>query len=349
MRYFDGRFIIMVIVCITALQKENIVNLIILFGGNSEESEVSLLSAKEIKKHTELNGHLAILIDLQGDYSDFDSIVDYKALYKNLGYKTIFKEDDMQKKEIGNGVLRVCHLADMVFLATHGGIGENGKLQAILDIETINYTGNRFLSTAISMDKELSKRIVKSYGGLTPKTFDSVDSIEDSHFPLIIKPNNGGSSIGIKICQSKADLNHTCQNQINADMIVEQFISGREFSVGVVGELALPPIEVIVEDGFYDYNKKYIPGLIKEIVPAKIDGSLSRELCRYALQIHQYIGLEVYSRSDFIVDERNNIFFIEINAIPGMTPTSLLPQEAKAVGIHFSDLCDQVLDLSSKL
>lgn len=161
-------------------------NLVILYGGNSGESKVSFSSAKEIKRNLEQNGHLTVLIDLLRDYSDYKNITSYRQLYQVLGESIPDDVIEYSIEDIGNGVIQLCRLVDIVFLSTHGGIGENGQLQAILESEKINFTGNRFLSTAVSMNKDISKRLVNSYGIATPKQFNKCSSIKSDDFPLII-------------------------------------------------------------------------------------------------------------------------------------------------------------------
>ncbi len=224
-------------------------------------------------------------------------------------------------------------------MSTHGGIGENGKLQALLDICNINYTGNGYQSNAISLDKKLSKRLVSTVGIKVPCEYMDENEFV---FPLVIKPNDSGSSIGVRIIKTKEEIQRYDLKNYN----VEEYINGREFSIGVIGEKILEPIEIAIEDGFYDYQKKYTPGVAKEICPANISKELNKRLKKCAKTVHDLIGFEVYSRTDFIVDDNDKIYFIETNSIPGMTPTSLLPKEAEVDGIDFSNLCRKVIELS---
>ncbi|HFR3937394.1 TPA: ATP-grasp domain-containing protein, partial [Streptococcus suis] len=186
-----------------------------------------------------------------------------------------------------------------------------------------------------------SKRLVSTVGIKTPYEY-----IEENKFvfPLVIKPNDSGSSIGVQIIKTKEELQQFDLENYN----IEEYINGREISIGVIGEKILQPIEIVIEGGFYDYEKKYTPGVVKEICPANISEELKKRLEIYAKTVHDLMGFEVYSRSDFIIDDNGEIYFIETNSIPGMTPTSLLPKEAEAEGINFSNLCKKIINLSIK-
>lgn len=312
--------------------------IVVLYGGLSEEREVSENSAKEISKSLLTLGYDVISIDLSQDCSY--EIGEIEKSERGL---------NKQKVEIGSGIIDVCRKVDIVFLATHGGIGENGKLQAIFDVEKIDYTGNSFFSTAISMDKKLSK-IVASSVGIKCASNLMVDRIQANDFPIVIKPIRSGSSKGIKIFQNKKQFDiYYKEHPELGSFFVEKYIKGREFSVGILGETVLPVIEIKVKNGFYDYNNKYTVGAAEEVVPAKISEKLTHTLQKSAYKIHKALGFNVYSRTDFIVDEKGDVYFIESNSLPGMTKTSLLPQEAKAAGIDFPNLCERIIELSREI
>ncbi|GAX46888.1 D-alanine--D-alanine ligase family protein [Lactococcus reticulitermitis] len=312
-------------------------NIIILYGGKSPEREVSQQSAKLIEDSLEKIGHKVISLELIGTYkinNNFDN------LYNDYKRNPNFLSDKDYTREISKEVLKLCKLADIVFLATHGGIGEDGRLQALLEVEKILFTGNGFFSTAISMNKSVSKKIVVSNTVKVAKEYDK--EIGGDNLPVIIKPNDSGSSIGVKLILEPLELQEIDQKEF----LIEEFIRGREFSVGILGDLALPPIEIIVGEGIYDFQKKYVSNVVQEICPANISEKLCNKLMSSAIEVHKKLGFEVYSRIDFIVDDYDEIYFIEANSIPGMTPTSLLPKEAATIGINFLSLCDKIIKLS---
>lgn len=315
-------------------------NIIVLFGGNSPESEISKSSAKLIESVLDQGGYKVIALDLVGTYENYIGIDNFESLYREYKLNTDILTYKDYTSDISKEVLELCKLADIVFLATHGGVGEDGRLQAVLEFEKILYTGNGFFSTAMSMNKSISKKVVASNSLKVAREYDKETALKN--FPVIIKPNDSGSSVDIKIIKKESEFRKINQK----DYLVEEFVKGREFSVGVLGKLVLPPIEIKIGEGIYDFDRKYVPNAIEEICPANISKSLSDRLMDVAREVHQKLEFEVYSRSNFIVNDNEEIYFIEANSIPGMTPTSLLPKEAAAIGINFFDLCDRIINLS---
>lgn len=313
-------------------------DIVVLYGGRSPERLISEVSSRQIAEA--LTTDNVIRLNLNGIYNfENKEVKHFSELYKLYQEGSLSEFEIDKSAEITDSVIEICKLADIVFLSTHGGIGENGKLQALLDICNINYTGNGYQSNAISLDKKLSKRLVSTVGIKVPCEYMDENEFV---FPLVIKPNDSGSSIGVRIIKTKEEIQLYDLKNYN----VEEYINGREFSIGVIGEKILEPIEIVIEDGFYDYQKKYTPGVAKEICPANISKELNKRLKKCAKTVHDLIGFEVYSRTDFIVDDNDKIYFIETNSIPGMTPTSLLPKEAEVDGIDFSNLCRKVIELS---
>ena len=333
--------------------------IVVLAGGMSSEREVSMTSGSKIANALIANGHEVLLIDLLtgiSNYSDFDSA--YKKCKKDhYEYGVSEAIPDSEKylgKEIGANVLEICGSADMTFFALHGGIGENGKLQAIFDVYDIKYTGSGYQSSLLAMDKLIAKELMRFHNIPTAdwKVISDVDKTEEINLPAVVKPLDCGSSIGISLVGSKQELrvaiNEALRYSDNPQILVEDKIEGREFSVGILGDQVLPTIELIPKSGFYDYQNKYQKGRTEEIVPAIIDSELAHQMGELALKTHKMLGLSVCSRTDFLIDRNNNIFVIEVNSLPGMTPTSLLPQEAKATGIGFNELCDSIVSESMK-
>lgn len=332
---------------------------VVLAGGKSNEREVSMTSGGQIANALIARGHQVLLLDLlEGlpDCADFDSAYE-KYQTKHYEYQVSGKVpnfDHCPEKEIGNHILEICGSADITFFALHGGIGENGKLQAIFDVYGINYTGSGYQGSLLAMDKLIAKELMRFHGIPTADwtvVYDA-ENTETIQLPAVVKPIDSGSSIGVSIVEDEQELKAAIEEAIkysnNAKILVEEKIIGREFSVGVLGEQVLPAIELIPKSGFYDYQNKYQKGLTEEIVPAQIEDHLTEQMGSLALKTHKMLGLSVCSRTDFIIDKHNNLFVIEVNSLPGMTPSSLLPQEAEAVGIGFEELCEAIVYESLK-
>jgi len=341
-------------------------NIVVLAGGLSPERDVSLTSGTLICNALRGLGHGAILVDLFfGTEEVTDNIFDMFRVSGRLEpYKVPAREPDIGKiraqradsgyGEIGKNVIELCRAADIVFLGLHGETGENGKLQALFDVMGIKYTGSGYLGSALAMNKKIAKRLFSEAGIETPKgaviTKGQAGRAPDLALPAIVKPVSGGSSIGVVKAQTREELENAVAEALKNDgeVIVEEFIEGREFSCGILGEKALPLIEIIPRDGFYDYEHKYQAGLTKEVCPAELDEKTAKKIQSLALAAHRALGLSVYSRVDFILGHGGGIYCLEANTLPGMTPTSLLPQEANAVGISYEQLCGEIIRLSLK-
>lgn len=315
-------------------------NIVVLYGGNSTERDVSIVSGNNVAEALKSVGHNVTLLDVCQDIKSED----LKLSYDN--YNNFF----------GKGVLEKCRKADIVFLALHGTNGEDGKIQSVFDCMNIKYTGTGSLGSSIAMHKGISKYIFNQENIPNPKgkviEVENVQNLEysDIGFPMVIKPCNGGSSIGVEILNNEKELNDILNNKVKYDKeyIIEKYIKGREFSVGILDDKALPVIEIKPKQGFYNYENKYKPGLTEEICPAIIDEDTTKKLQKLAEKVHKALKLDVYSRVDFLIGQDGNIYCLEANTLPGMTPTSLLPQEAKAIGMTYSDLCENIIDISLK-
>lgn len=323
--------------------------ILVLAGGLSPERDVSLSSASKIAKALIAKGNHVCILDLYygiksvKDISFTDNIDKIEDYIVPETAPDIMKTSDIEAY-IGKNVLECCKMADLVFLALHGDVGENGKIQSLLDLHKIRYTGSGYDGCLLSMDKHLAKLLASAQNIKTAKW--CINEMDDSiHFPCVIKPVCGGSSIGISMADNPEEYNSAISEakKYDKDVIIEEKINGREFSVGILKDTALPVIEIVPKNNeFYNYKNKYQKGLTNEICPADISDSLSEQLKETALQVHKILHLRFYSRIDFIVDNKNNIYFLEANSLPGMTPTSLLPQEAAAIGIDYEDLCNQI-------
>jgi D-alanine-D-alanine ligase len=252
----------------------------------------------------------------------------------------------------GENVLNLCSMADVVFLALHGVCGEDGRVQATFDLMGIPYTGSGYLGSAIAMDKDLTKRVVAPLGVCTPawKRVDYTEAdvariAEETAIPCVVKPIDNGSSIGVYIVHTKETLREALNAAlaIGGHTMIEEYVSGRELTIAIFEGKALPSVEIVPKTGFYDYENKYIPGATEEICPAPISEDVEKKLAAAALKVFDALNLSVYARADFILAEDGEVYFLEINTLPGMTPTSLVPQEAAAVGIDYGELCERII------
>ena len=338
--------------------------IVVLAGGLSPERNVSLSSGCKVCAALRERGHQAALIDMYlGTPGDPAALfaAPIPAELTRIGRQAPDLGQVMAARpaggdgQFGPGVLALCRMADAVFLALHGACGEDGRVQAAFDLMGIPYTGAGHLGSAIAMDKDLTKRIAAPLGVATPK-WELVDYGADDipaltrrlDLPCVVKPVASGSSIGVSIVHDRQALAAALTGGLSFGgvCVVEQYIAGREIQVGILDDRALPSIEIIPKTGFYDYENKYQPGAAEEITPAPIPPEWEARLGGAALTVFRALGLSVYSRADFIVTPDGTPWFLEINTLPGMTPTSLLPQEAAAVGIGYGELCEKIIEAS---
>lgn len=338
-------------------------NIVVLAGGISTERDVSLSSGTMVTNALRRAGHHVVLVD---SFLGLDLPANLMDLFCAEGELETFQVEeaapDLEKIKklrgdsgfgtIGKNVIEVCRAADIVYMGLHGEDGENGKMQAFFDVLGVKYTGSGYLGSALAMHKGITKKMVES--GLkmaNGKVFykgKEMQGIEDIHFPCIAKPCCGGSSIGVAKANNREELLSALESAFcyENEVLVEEFISGREFSVGVLGDIVLPPIEIIPKDGFYDYAHKYQAGWTEEVCPADLDSQTEQKMQAAALDAYRLLKLEVYARGEFILSADGNMYFLEMNTLPGMTPTSLLPQEAAVTGISYEQLCERIIELS---
>lgn len=331
---------------------------IVLAGGTSTERDVSLISGSMIYKALKKRGHQAVLLDVylgyEGDTEgiferDVDWSKDIAAIAEenpDLEHIKAMRPDG-DKNFFGPNVLKLCRSADAVFMALHGANGEDGKIQACFELLGIPYTGTNFVSSAMAMDKGVSKDIFAAHGIPTPAGFliKRGQSGQKPTFPCIVKTCCGGSSVGVCIAREEAEYERALEEafRYGDEVIVEQYIEGREFSVGVMDGQALPVIEIAPKQGFYDYKNKYQAGSTVETCPANLEPEKAAEMQRIAERVFAALRMKSYARMDFMMSHAGEIYCLEANTLPGMTPTSLLPQEAQAVGMSFEDLCEKIL------
>ena len=344
-------------------------NIVVLAGGLSTERDVSFVTGSMVAKALRQKGHKAILLDVFMGYGDteenvenlFDRSEEVSVKVTGISEKAPdlaavkASRKDQSACFFGPNVIRICQQADIVFMALHGENGENGKIQAAFDLFGIKYTGSDYISSAIAMNKDLAKRVLSQAGipvpgGIRMKKEKREDDITKLpvKLPCVVKPCCGGSSIGVTIANTEEEFKAALDEAFRweNELVIEEYIRGREFSVGVIQGEVLPIIEIAPIEGFYDYKNKYKAGSAVETCPADLPAEVTEEMQRYAKQAAEAIGLDTYSRTDFLLDENNHIFCLESNTLPGMTPTSLLPQETAAVGIDFPTLCEKLIEIA---
>ena len=338
--------------------------IVVLAGGLSPERDVALSSGVMACNAFVKAGHQAILLDLFFGLPEYDGNAD--ALFASAKllppHKIVAREPDLKaiadsRKEgwsdtIGLNVLEICQSADIVYMSLHGAEGENGSVQKVFDSFGIRYTGSGPEGCRLAMDKDVSKAIFVENGVLTPKgiLLKKGEPFDLDSFPLpaVAKPNSGGSSIGISIANTREELRAAVELAFEQEdhILLEEYIRGRELSCGVLDGKALPVIEIIPKVGFYDYVNKYKPGATLEITPAQISNEDTETVQRAAEKVFQILKLGVYARIDFLLTDDGRAFCLEANTLPGMTPTSLLPQEAAATGLDYIHLCEKIIALS---
>ncbi len=356
-------------------------NIVVLAGGISTERDVSIVSGTMACKALREKGHRAILLDVycgdsrisdgldrqngdlnsSGTQKSFDAWfpeeydTDEAAAYMRSFNGQIAEMKRTRQEFFGPNVLALCEAADVVFMALHGEDGEGGKVQAAFDLMGIRYTGSGALGSAVAMDKELSRKLFAKDGIPTAAGFmlrrdeERRPACENEiGLPCVVKPCCGGSSVGVEIARTQEEYEKALETAFGyeEEVIVEQYIEGREFSVGVVEGRAYPVIEIAPLVGFYDYKNKYQAGSTIETCPAKLEEDKTAEMQRYAEMAYRTLKLKCYARMDFMMAKDGSLYCLEANTLPGMTPTSLLPQEAAALGMDFPMLCEHLIEVS---
>ncbi len=342
--------------------------IVVLAGGLSTERDVSLSTGSMVSRALRQKGHRVLLLDVFMGYGKagdpltdiFETVPDtirvsgVPETAPDLEKIRAMREDTSDCL-FGPNVIELCRMADIVFLALHGENGEDGRIQAAFDLFGIRYTGSNYLSSAIAMNKRLSKRFFSECGIPTPKGISMKKAERTADFcqtgltlPCIVKPCRGGSSVGISVVRTIPEYEAALDEAFRweDEVIVEEYIQGREFSVAVISQEALPVIEIAPLEGFYDYKNKYKAGSTVETCPASLPPDTARQIQQYATAAAEALELNTYCRVDFMLNEQEQIFCLEVNTLPGMTPTSLLPQEARAIGIEFEDLCERLIQIS---
>lgn len=336
---------------------------VVLAGGISTERDVSLISGKMIYKAMKRLGHQAVLLDVflgmerddiehifESDEDFSGDIADIREIDPDISAVKALRRDG-GKCYFGPNVIRICQMADAVFLGLHGADGEGGKVQAAFDLLGIRYTGTGFVSSALAMDKCLAKELFVQNGIPTPAGFRVKKGQIGKRtpvFPCVVKVASGGSSIGVSIVSEESGYQAALDDAFlyGDEVVVEQYIKGRELTCCVLDGKALPIVEIAPKAGFYDYKNKYQSGCTTEICPAPLDEETTRKVQEISVRVFEALRLEKYARMDFMLDEEGNPYCLEANTLPGMTPTSLIPQEAAAVGMSYDELCQKILDMA---
>lgn len=343
--------------------------IIVLAGGLSTERDVSLASAAGICRTLLQKGHDAFLLDvflgLENAPENLEDVFTLPGHGLEIAKNISTCEPDLAAVKasrpdqsdcfLGPNVVELCRLADITFLGLHGGEGENGKLQATFDLLGIRYTGPDSLGCAVAMDKGFTKQIFLQSGIDTPKGASLYKDTQDRslaslglELPAVVKPCSGGSSIGVYIVNTEDEYEDALEKSFRYEdeVIVEEYIRGREFACGIIDGRALPPIEIIPKTGFFDYANKYQDGATEEVCPADIPEETAARMMELTEKAFRALKLNVYSRADFLLDDSGNLYCLEMNTLPGMTAASLLPKEAAAVGIEYGQLCEMIIQKS---
>ena len=345
--------------------------IVVLGGGISTERHVSLVTATSVCKALRSLGHEAIFVDMYLGLESYtgalkdafqvpDGFCGQVAIEKTAPDLEAVKASRVDKgpSRLGKNVLEICTLADCVFLGLHGADGEDGKIQAALDLLGVPYTGSGMLGSAMAMDKAVTKRVMEGCGIPTPKwvelTYTEADIpelIQTLPVPSAVKAVGGGSSIGVSLPDTREELEQALREilQYGDRIIVEEKIKGRELTVPVLDGKYLSAIEIVPPEGMtFDYVAKYQSGSegARELCPAPITEEEHHLVGELALKLHKALGLSVYSRTDFILDDSGQAYCLEVNTLPGMTPNSLIPKAAAVEGLSYAQLCEKIVELS---
>jgi D-alanine-D-alanine ligase len=328
----------------------------VLLGGTSSERNVSLASGIRIVEALRSRGHKVTALDPAKGVMTAEQ---EKLLRESSVGTEPPSLDALSKVSEGaflptlTGMSEIRE-ADVIFLALHGGQGEDGTIQALLDMVGARYTGSGHLASALAMDKDLSKKLFLAADVRTAEWLMAPASVEEVEgmlgLPVVVKPSKQGSTVGLSIVKQRVDLEPAIAEALKYDdeVMIERFVPGRELTVGVLGDVALPVGEIIPKHEIYDYECKYTAGMAVEEFPAKIAPEGAAFVQQQAIAAFKSLKLRGYARIDFRMTENGEFYCLEANTLPGMTNTSLIPQGAAAMGISFPDLCERIVELALK-
>ena len=328
-------------------------NIAVLMGGTSDERDVSLSSGAQVAAALREAGHMVVAVDTVSGLLPAD---EERHLLEHGVQADPPDPTALDTLREGHTVALTRDPAlsgiDVFFMALHGGSGENGTIQALLDVAGVAYTGSDRLGCSLAMDKEVTKRLLRDASIATPRWLaggHSADEVEEAlGLPVIVKAAGGGSSLRLILAHDRQELEGAIVESRDFDDVVlfEEYIRGRELTVGIVGDEALPVGEIVPAHEIFDYECKYQPGLAQEIFPADIPGDVAATVQELALRTHAALRLRDFSRVDFILDASGAAWCLEANSLPGMTANSLLPKAARAAGIEFPALCERIAMLA---
>jgi D-alanine-D-alanine ligase len=326
----------------------------VLTGGTSAERDVALASGLQVAGALRDRRHAVSVVDLAAGFVPPEH--EAALLPDGVGREPppLERLRELERGMLGSGLGEIPAVrgADVLFLALHGGRGEDGSLQAILDVLGVPYTGSGHLASALAMDKDLSKRVLRDHGiASAPWVMAPTTAAHVKHlvgFPCVVKPSKQGSSVGMTLVRRARDLPGAVAFAARYDdeVMVEGFVDGPEYTVGILGDAALPVVEIRPRHELFDYECKYTPGMADEIAPAPITAKLAAKLQDAAQRTHRALKLGGYSRIDFRADADGAIFFLEANTLPGLTANSLIPKAARAAGMSFPVLCETICRLA---
>jgi D-alanine-D-alanine ligase len=334
------------------------VKVLILAGGISSEREVSLNSGKAIAEGLQSLGHQVKMIDT-GEGKELLASATARAI--SDGQSSMVNSAPTSPSEHMPVAFVPSDFGefDCVFIALHGGIGENGTLQALLDLSGVCYTGSGVMASALAMDKYRAKLLFDSVGVPTPRTVffgDEASAVKfcgeveppQLQYPIIVKPNAEGSTVGLTLAKDYDALLVGIKEAAacNVNILIEEYIPGRELTVAILGSEVLPAVEIVPKSGLYDYQAKYTVGASEYLCPAQLDKQVETDIKEFAQLAYEVLGCTGYARVDFRLNPQNELFCLEVNTLPGMTATSLVPKAAKAAGISFEQLLERIVKLA---
>jgi D-alanine-D-alanine ligase len=326
------------------------VKITVLTGGTSVERDVALATAAQVVRALRSRGHTVAVADTaRGAIPVSEESLSLSGL---VGREPPRLEELVALERgvllTGLATLPVIRGAEVLFLALHGGRGEDGTLQALLDIVGVPYTGSGALGSGMAMDKDISKRLFRIADIPTADWLMTPATAEEAGrrlgWPLVVKPSKQGSTVGLTVVKDPLDYDAAVElaTRYDDEVMLEAFVPGRELTVGILEDRALGVGEIIPQHEVFDYECKYTPGMSEEIFPADLPPATTDECQRLGLAAHRVLKLGGYSRADFRLTPDGELLCLEVNTLPGMTATSLLPQSAAAVGIPFPELCERI-------
>ena len=329
---------------------QDLMKVVVLLGGDSGERDVSLASGVGVAEALRTAGHQVVALDpSKGLLTRGEEVA---ILESGVAAIPPAGGEEAAGSAVTIGGNPELADADVVFVALHGGQGEDGTVQALLEMAGMAYVGSGMLGCALSMDKDVSKRLLRDAGLPTPDWMVGdppvAEVVERLGAPVIVKPVSGGSSIGLTLAVDADQVAHAgaAGRARGEAMLYEAFIDGRELTVGILGDEALPVGEIVTTHELFDYECKYQPGMASEIFPADLKADVAQQLQELALGVHRVLRLRHFSRIDFMLDAHGDPWILEANSLPGLTSTSLLPKAARAAGLSFPDFCDRLVQLA---